>query len=343
MRLLSAPDPAARSQNWADWQDTLDWFDSQRPRLMAALSAAAEEGFDRVALELSLALERYLESRQLYAEMLDVAAVAVAAAGRLADRTGEGRALIWQGIALFRLDRFHDVLTACERAVVIFGETGDRNDEAEALAIASPALGNVGRNEEALASGREAVAIYQQAGNRHGAGNAMVNLTYILVGQRRLTDAILAGQDAVAAFRETADLYREGEALGVLGLACFKLGQIDQAVGSLTDSVRCYRDFGDLARQALMLRNLADVLKRDRPGEASTVLREAAGISRQIGDSRREAETLYELGTALSKARSLREAGEAFQSAAVIFGEIGDKEHEAEAKAHAKLGRRWRL
>lgn len=342
MRLRSAPDPAARSQNWADWQDTLDWFDSQRPSLMAALAAAVEEGFDRVALELSFALEGYLEGRLLYDEMLDVAGVAAAAAGRLADRTGEGRALIWRAIALFRLGRFQDSLTASEHAVVIFRATGDRNDEAEALAIASPALGNVGRNEEALASGREAVAIYQETGNRHGAGNALVNLTFILTGQRQLSDAIVAGQDAAAAFRETADLHREGDALGALGLACFRLGQIDQAVASLTDAVRCYRDFGDLAGQASMLRNLAGVLKRDRPGEASVALREAAGVSRQIGDSRREAETLCELGAALSKARSLREAGEAFQSAAIIFGEIGDKEHQAQAKAQAKLGRRWR-
>jgi tetratricopeptide (TPR) repeat protein len=265
MRLLSAPDPAARSQNWADWQDTPDWFDSRRPTLMAALSAAAEEGFDRVALELSFALETYLESRVLYAEMLDVAAVALAAAGRLADRTGEGRALIWQGIAYFRLRRFLDALTAGERAVVIFRATGDRNAEAEALCIVSPALGNVGRNEEALASGREAVAIYQETENRHGVGGAQANLTYILIGQRRLADAIVAGQEAVAAFRETSSLHREGEALGVLGLACFRLKQIDEAVASLTDAVQCYRDFGDLAGQALMLRNLASVLKRDRP------------------------------------------------------------------------------
>jgi tetratricopeptide (TPR) repeat protein len=342
MRLLGAQDPAARPHDWADWQDTLKWFDSRRPMLVAALSAAVEEGFDRVALELSFALERYLESRQLYAEMLDVAAVATAAARRLADRTGEGRALTWQGIALFRQDRFSDSLTASEQAVEIFRATGDRDNEAEALTIASPALGNVGRGEEALASGREAVAIYRETGNRHGVGNALVNLTYILLGQGRLADATTAGEEAVAAFRETADLRRESEALGVLGLAYFKLKQIDQAVAALTDSVRCHADFGDLAGQAFMLRNLAGVLKRDRPADASAAVRAAAGLFRQVGDSRREAESLYELGSVLARAQSSREAREAFDSAAVIFREIGDKEHEAQARAQAKTGRRWR-
>lgn len=344
--LYSASDPADWPRNWADWQNALAWFDSQRSRLMTALPVVAEEGFERLAIELAFALERSLDNRRPPSEMLAVAAVAVAAAGRLADRVSEGRALTWQGVALFRLGRYQEALTACEHAMAIFRESGNRADEADALGVASPVLSYLGRKDEALASAREVVAIRQATGNRHAAGGAHTNLAFMLRSQRRLSEAVVAGRDAVAAYRETGDLYREGEALGVLGLVSFELGEIDESVASLTDAVRCYREFRDLAGQASMLRNLADVLNRERAGDAPAALRDAAEIYRQIGDRTGEAETLYALGTALAKAQSSGEAGEAFQSAAVIFGEIGDKEHEAQAraqaKAQAKRGRRWR-
>jgi tetratricopeptide (TPR) repeat protein len=342
MRLLGAPDPVAWPRDWADWQDTLEWFDARHDALMTALSVAAAEGFDKVAVELAFALERYLEGRQRHAEMLEVADAAVAAAGRLADRAGAGRALTWRGVALFRLGRFQDTVTACEQALVIFAETGDGDDEAEALGVTSPALGNLGRSAEALAAARRAVAIRQAAGDRHGTARVLVNLAFILLGQRQLSDAEDASRQAVAAYGETADRFGEGEALGLLGLITYRAGQIDQSVAALTGAVRCHQDFGDHAGQASMLRMLATVAGRDQPDHAPAPLREAAELYRQAGDTANHAETLCELGAALARTRSGREAAQAYQTAAALYTSIGDTQRAAQATAQARHGKRWR-
>ena len=76
-----------------------------------------------VALEVALALDPYLYSRRQYGEPREVADVAAAAARRLADRNGEGRALMSRAAALYRLGRYRDALIACQRALEIFRET----------------------------------------------------------------------------------------------------------------------------------------------------------------------------------------------------------------------------
>jgi tetratricopeptide (TPR) repeat protein len=313
---------------------------------MAALSAAGEEGFDAVALQVVLALDPYLYNRRQYGELLEVADIAAAAARRLADRNGEGRALMSRAAALYRLGRYGDALIACQRALDIFRETGDREEEAKSLALAGASLADLSRPEEAVTYGQEAVATCREAGDTRGAGGALVTIAFTLRTCGQPDEAVIAAQDAVTAFRETSDILREGQALAALGMAHLDLGNVDQAVNAATESARCFGEFGHRANQASMLCNLATALTRDRPGEALAPLSEAAEIYRQTGDRRREAETRSRLGIVLTGLGSLPEASEAFQAAAAVFGEIGDKAHAAQARAlarpHVRRSRRGR-
>jgi tetratricopeptide (TPR) repeat protein len=292
--------PIMPASVFVDRGDALAWLDAERPSVIAAVTMAASTGRDQIALALPMFLSEYLSWRRRFDDWLFITMISRDAARRLGDRGSEASALDSLGIALGRLRRVEEAISAHQEAIAIYRETGDRNSEGVALGDLGAVLTEAGRLEEAITAFQENLAILRQTGDRNGEGMALGNLGIALRHARRFEEAISAHQEALAIYRETGDRNSEGVALSGLGLTLDEAGRLEDAI---------------------------------------TALQEAATILREIEDRHSEGMALNNLGLALEEAGRLDEAITAYQKAAAILGETGDHYRENIALNNLDLAR----
>ncbi|MFI1398030.1 ATP-binding protein [Streptomyces sp. NPDC020681] len=185
---------------------------------------------------------------------------------------------------------------AAEEAVSI-GRRWTRGDDpahlevelAGALHNLSVALADLGRHAEAVAPAQEAVEIRRrQAQAAPGAfqrwfADTLIHLSAKLLKAGRPEDAVLRAVEGVDVFRQlAAEDVRAHEhalcdALSRLGLALAAVGRLEEACELHADAAEVAAHLGDNAEEALVLRELADVLARRAAGR---------GMRRRIGRRR---------------------------------------------------------
>jgi tetratricopeptide (TPR) repeat protein len=197
----------------------LEWLDTERASLVAAVTMAAGTGRDQAAMRLPLALAEYFAWRRRFDDWIAATTISLDAARRLGDRRREGNALTILGVALRHVRRFDEAIAAHQDAAAIYREISDRHGEGAALTNLGMALQSMRRFEEAITACQEAAAIYRETGDRHGEGAALSNLGLALLHVGRFAEAITAYQDALAIYQETGDQYREDITLNHLETA----------------------------------------------------------------------------------------------------------------------------
>jgi tetratricopeptide (TPR) repeat protein len=275
----------------------LAWLDAERPSLVAGVMMAADSGRDQVARRLPLLLAPYFDWRRRFDDWLATTAISLKAARDLGDRHGEGTALNNLGLALVKVRRFEEAITACQDAAAIYRETGDRHGEGTALNNLGLALAGVRRFEEAITAHQEDLAICRETGDRQGEGTALGQLGNAMVGVRRFEEAITAHQEELAIYRETGDRHAEGMALGNLGLALAGVRRFEEAITACQDAAAIYRETGDRHGEGMALGNLGNAMVGVRRfEEAITACQDAAAIFRETGDRHGEGMALGNLG-----------------------------------------------
>ncbi|MEV0663881.1 tetratricopeptide repeat protein [Actinomadura luteofluorescens] len=211
-------DPAAGG--FTDRWEALAWLDAEYPNLLAATRlAAAHHTHLRIARDLPPAMWDFLLWQGHFTDWIDLSRTALLAAHDLDDRSGQGAALNSLGVALRRVRRFEEAITAHTDAAAIHRELGDRHGEGMALNSLGLALQQVQRFEEAITAHTDAATIHRELGDRHSEGNALNNLGLVLRKVRRFEEAITAHTDAATIHRELGDQHGEGVAVIVIKLA----------------------------------------------------------------------------------------------------------------------------
>ncbi len=176
----------------------LDWLDTERASLVAAVTMAAATGRDQAALRLPLRLASYLDWRRRVDDWLATTTISVDAARRLGDRGNEGIALNNLGLALRQARRFDEAIATHQEAAAIFRKTGERRGDGGALNNLGLALQEVGRFDEAITAHKEAAAIHRDTGDRLSEGRALNNLGLALREVRRFKTSRSAGRAVTA-------------------------------------------------------------------------------------------------------------------------------------------------
>jgi tetratricopeptide (TPR) repeat protein len=145
----------------------LEWLDTERASLVAAVTMAAGTGRDQAAMRLPLALAEYFAWRRRFDDWIAATTISLDAARRLGDRRREGNALTILGVALRHVRRFDEAIAAHQDAAAIYRETSDRHGEGAALTNLGLALPHVGRFAEAISAYQDALAIYQETGDQY--------------------------------------------------------------------------------------------------------------------------------------------------------------------------------
>ena len=279
-------EPAADSAPlaFADVDDALAWYDSERANLVAATRQAAGSGLDEVAWRLPAPLFTMFNRRGNWADCIATHRVALESARRAGHRPGEAWVLNNLGEAL-GFTRETEGIAHLEQALMIRREIGDRKGEAQTANNLADAYVILDRKDEALDLLRRALELNRETGNRYGEGVALNNLGEAFLDLGRTEEAIDCFHRANRTFAEIKVPHGVGYALHNVGRSYLSLGRDAEALEHLRQALAVHRATGDRHREAFTLRFLGVAQSRTaRPAEAEVSWAQAAAIFDDLGD-----------------------------------------------------------
>jgi tetratricopeptide (TPR) repeat protein len=325
------PDPAAFKTAAA----AFEWFDLERPNLVAGVRAALSARLPHRAWELAMVLSPIHAQHFTFDDWSAVSTVAVTAAEQIGDPAKLAAALDNRGIFLFRSRRLDEARATHERALAIGRDIGDPLGLCRSL----NALGLIGLRTRQLAE----AAIYfadtaEQArgiGELHWEGLGRMNLAEV---QLEAGDEILALQTLTTLpqfFADMGDPAYEGNALWLLSWAQRLSGNPAAARTAIDAALRIADDASNRMWEAFWLIEAARVhLALGATQEAMNCCRMAASLERQIGDHTREATALDCTGEVLLASGNAEEASAFHREAARMHEQLGDTWQQALATIH---------
>ena len=317
---------------WADatWSNLgltanpIDWMESERRSLVAAVRQAAKAGMDELCWDLALTSVTLFESKGYFDDWLECARTAEAVA-RIAGND--------VGVAAMRysLGTLHMFQTRLQEAAQCFGEAleGFRaagHEHGQALVLRNDAhvdglRGDIG---SMLVKYGAALVTMRASGDRIGEAHILRSLAKHHLEEGDTTTARGLLDDAVRITREVNCLRAEAQVEHRVAELHVVTGQIDQARKSLHRVLQIVRDTGDRIGETYALYSLGVVRhKEGRLDNAETTLVHALDLSRKMGERLIEAKTLYSLGQ-IALARGGGAAGTThLERARQLFEDLG--------------------
>jgi tetratricopeptide (TPR) repeat protein len=253
----------------ADQRKATTWFSDEHHVLLAAISQAADAGFDTHAWQLAWTLATYLHGRGQWQDLETTQRIALGAACRSADLFGRATAHSLLGIAYLQTQRPLDAERELWQALTLFdalddlsGRANVRNTLAQLLelqaryrealehiqpmirpletagppahlAVALNTIGwlhtRLGEHDKALTHLRRALDLFDKIDDRHGYSAACDSLGYTYHQLGQYPTAVAQYQHALALRRELGERFPEANTLQRLGNAHHDAGDIAAA------------------------------------------------------------------------------------------------------------------
>jgi DNA-binding SARP family transcriptional activator/tetratricopeptide (TPR) repeat protein len=286
----------------ADDAAALDWLETERANLLAAVrqAAATPGGPPEIAIQLTQALFGYFWVRSHWGDWVQANQIALGVARRVGDLAAQAQADNDLGGGYWRQGRYEEALAYGQQALALRRKLGDRRAEAGSLGNLGAIRQSQGRYEEALAYLQESLTILREMGDRRGQAHSLANLGELHQRLGRYEEALACLQESLAINRDMSDRSSQAESMGSLGVVYQRQGHYEEALACLQESLAIYRELGDRRGEVQSLYDFGVVYQRQgHYEEALAHLRESLAIRRELGDAHGEAETLREIGVAL--------------------------------------------
>jgi DNA-binding SARP family transcriptional activator len=269
---------------FADAEEALSWYDSERANLVSATRQAAASGRHEVAWRLPAPLFIIFISRGNWADCIATHRIALDSARQAGNRRGEAWVLNGLGYALGGTGD-PDGLGYLQSSLAIRRETGDRIGEAQAANNLADTYLSLGRTDEGLELYRHALEVNREI-DRYSEGVSLVNLGTALLDLDRAGEAIGYLQQARDTFAEVDYVDGAGYALHELGRCYLSLRRDAEALSCLQEALSCHRAGGNRRGQAATLTSLGTAQSRvGRPAEARESWAQAVAIFTDLGDT----------------------------------------------------------
>ncbi|MEV4630338.1 BTAD domain-containing putative transcriptional regulator [Micromonospora sp. NPDC049523] len=236
------PHPGTAPEPFTEYAPALAWYAVEKPVLLAMVEQAARTGFDGHSWRLAWILFDYLDIHGYWHELITVQRVAMAAARRLADESGQAHAHWGLARAQAKLGRSGTALTHFRHALELFERIGDRTGQAHTHLNLAWAMDRQGRYADALPHARRASSLYRAAGNRAGQADGLNAIGWYLTHLGDHQQALDCCRRSLALHEETGDRRGVTQAWDSLGQVYTRLGDFDRAT-------TCYQRALDLVRQ----------------------------------------------------------------------------------------------
>jgi DNA-binding SARP family transcriptional activator len=292
---VTEPGPGIRPLSFTSLPEALEWCETERPNLLAAIQQAADRGLHDIAWQLAAAAMSFFYRRSHWEDWLSTHEIGLSSAREISDPMAEAWMLYNLGMA-YGAQYMGESVSCFEQAAAIYRETEDSLGEARALSNLMHAHLELGRFEECLSEGEHSLAVQRRVGNRYGEGMTLSVLGVALRKLARSAEAIVRIEEALAIFEELGDKNGGAYVRGELARAYLEMGQIEEALGHLGQSLDVLRDTGDRYGQATMLTLIGLARQRaGQPGPAEESLTEGQRIFEELGDQNQAAKILAEL------------------------------------------------
>jgi DNA-binding SARP family transcriptional activator/tetratricopeptide (TPR) repeat protein len=297
--VLASPRPGAAPGHPADSRRTLAWFEAEHQVLLAAVTLAAESGFDSHAWQLPCAMSPFLHARGHWHDWAATQRTALAAATRLGDTAAQALS-------------GHLLANACH-------DLGDR--------------------DQALGQYASSLTLYKRLGNRLGEARIQHHLGGLAEHQGRYVDALGHLEEALRLCQAIGDKASEAEALNGVGWCHGLLGDYQQARAFCRQALTLSAEAGNRRTEGYAwdsvgyaehhLGNLA---------EAAACYQRALSLHRESGYRLGEADTLTHLGDTRHAAGEQAQAREVWQQALAIFEDLQHPAGQVRAKLASTNG-----
>jgi DNA-binding SARP family transcriptional activator len=224
------PPPDLRPLSLTSEPEAIQWFDTERPSLLAAIRTATELGLHAVATELRFSLTDYLEMRSSPSEAIANSKGSLRSARLSGDQRLEALAANHVGASLGRSGQLDAAIPHLERALALFQAIGDKRGEL----AATENLGNCQRGQDAVDCLHRALDLATEL-NSDRLSMTHTNLAAAYNEQRQYQKAATHAVRAV-------ELCRDGGALPDLVAALDACGEAQLGLGDHVAAVAAYRE-----------------------------------------------------------------------------------------------------
>lgn len=260
--------PGVSVGEFSGHSQALMWFILNHPVLIGVSQQAAEAGFETHAWQLAWSLAEFLDQFGHWHDQRSVHRIALAAAHRISDLTGQAHACHGLGLADLRMGRYDRARGHLMRALNLHRETGDTIGQAMVHVALNVASERQGRHDEGLDHALRSLQLYRAAGHRSGEAYALNNVgwAYAMLGDFQQT--LVHCEKALNMLREAEDGRGESAAWDSLGYAHSHVGDHEQAITCYRNAVELRRGRGERVREAESLHRLgsAQLAAGDRAG-----------------------------------------------------------------------------
>jgi tetratricopeptide (TPR) repeat protein/transcriptional regulator with XRE-family HTH domain len=285
--VLATPSPDAAPEQPADHRQALAWFEDEHQVLLAAITLAAQSGFDVHAWQIPWALAPFLQTRGHWQEWAATQRTALTAATHLGDMVAQA---------------------VCSRL----------------LAAAYSDLGDYGESSRLFTA---SLTLYQRLGNRLGEAKVQYNLAALAEGQGRYAGVLEHAEKALRLYQAIGDKASEAAALNNVGWAHGLLGDYQQARAFCRQALALCTEVGHHWLEGYVWDSLGYAEHHmGNLDEAAACYQHALSLHRKAGDRFTEADALAHLGETCQAAGKLTQAREAWQQALAIFDDLRNRD-----------------
>jgi DNA-binding SARP family transcriptional activator/tetratricopeptide (TPR) repeat protein len=240
----ASPGPQVRPEPIGDDGQALAWFTAECDVLRAALRQA-DAGFEAHAWRLGCSLVPYFCLCVSWPEWAATSRLALAAAQRAGDLTGQASAHLSLGLATQRLGSPEPAGQHLRQAIDMFLRAGHQVGAARAEFDLAFTLVEQGRPDEALAHVRRAEGLYRAAGHPAGQATAVGAAGWCLVRAGRPAEALAACREGLALLSGLSYRLPEAYVWHATADAHHQLGQHHDAMACYGRALDLYGQVGE--------------------------------------------------------------------------------------------------
>ncbi|MFF2848464.1 BTAD domain-containing putative transcriptional regulator [Streptomyces sp. NPDC058001] len=277
---LEPPPASCRPLEFTTQEQALEWCETERANLVAAVHQAGASGLSGIAWRLPAVLWGFFYLRSHMLDWFDTARTGLSAARAADDRPGEAQGLMDTAAALRSAGRFDEAVEELHRAVAAYEELGDTDGLGSATGNLGDAYLQSDQLDHAVEYIKRSMDIERQDGTAWAKGISLANLGDVYQRLGRFDEAIDALEEALVILRANDNRWVEGVTYDILGTIHCRLQHYDQAVEYYHLALKAHRDVCNRWGEGDTLYNLGDA-------------RQAAGDSEAAYDSWRQALALF--------------------------------------------------
>ncbi|MFI7102659.1 ATP-binding protein [Streptomyces sp. NPDC050161] len=328
--------PAPATQLHFDGYDAaFQWYRTESANLVTVVHVAADTEFPGIAWRLAVVLRAVYMHHNAFEDWVTTARIAVDAAARAGEQTGEAEALENLGKAAFQALRLDEAEECHRAALAVRRRIGDKRG----TAVSINALGLLAlrrrRLDEATRHFEDSAEIFRELGDRRWTALMRSNLAETLCELGRGTEAGEIVEQALADFRALGDHFGEGNALFLLSWARREAGDLEAACRAIGAALSIADDEDNHVWRGHWLAESAKVERaRGNPEEALRLFRESAAVQRRLGDAAREAAALDGAGEACQVLGRFEEAAKLNRRAVATYRGLDARWQLANALEH---------